>query len=81
MQLITATGDRGSIPQVCASFSERSDEEPGIQVTEVSTSSRKELMGELVPEHVQRGGAEEGWEDMGGELCHFGIKSQARLLE
>lgn len=55
--------------------------EPGIQVTEVSTSSRKELMGELVPEHVQRGGAEEGWEDMGGELCHFGIKSQARLLE
>lgn len=55
--------------------------EIGTQGTEVSTSSRKEPMGELVPGHVQGGGAEEGWEDMGGELCHFGIKSQARLLE
>lgn len=26
MQLITATGDQGSVSQVCASFSERSDE-------------------------------------------------------
>ena len=26
MQLITATGDRGSITQACARFSERSDE-------------------------------------------------------
>lgn len=54
MQLITATGDRGSITQAGARLSEKSDKgDRDSGDREVSTSSRKEPMGELVPGHVQ----------------------------